>query len=93
MLPDSVDEGMESETYNYLDPAQGDEGKSGMPEGPNGGAALPFMTGGPAGGPEVSLCSRPEGPGLGPGCPLGSKPARLHSTVRKFATQNLQIPS
>ena len=58
-----------------------------MPEGPNGGAALPFMAGGPAGCPELSPPSRPEGPGLGPGCPLGSKPARLRSTVRIPSTR------
>ena len=56
-----------------------------LQEGPPGGTkggpgAFPFIVGGPAGCGEGSRPSCSKGPGLGPGGPVGSNPARLHTS-------------
>lgn len=54
----------------------------GTPGGMKGGpGAFPFIAGGPAGRGTSPGISCPSGPGLGPGCPVGSKPAKLHKTM------------
>lgn len=63
-----------------------------MPGGMNGElCAFPFIAGGPAGCCGVSTPSRSKGPGLGPGCPVGSKPARLHKRRSCLSAQDLLL--